>query len=171
MTESQSEHTERFRDLIKDIRFAMFTTRQADGSLRSRPMTTQNDPDDPDGHHPSLWFFASLTGEPVADLQQDPAVNVGYADPGRDSYVSVSGKATIVDDGERKKRLWSKFAEAWFPGGPEDPDLALIRVQIEQAEYWDVKESKVTQLFKMVKANITRERPTDMGAHGRVGLS
>jgi general stress protein 26 len=170
MTEQQSEHTHRFRELIKDIRFAMFTTRQADGSLRSRPMTTQNDPEDPEGNQPSLYFFASLTGEPVADLQRDPAVNVGYADPGRDSYVSVSGKATVVDDADRKKRLWSKFAEAWFPGGPEDPDLALVRVQIEQAEYWNVKESKVTQLFKMARANLTKEPPTDMGEHGRVDL-
>ena len=170
MTEATSEHTNRFRDLIKDIRFAMLTTRQADGALRSRPMTTQSDPDDPDGRDPCLWFFASRSGEAVDDLQRDPMVNVGYADPGRDSYVSVSGRASVVEDDGRKKRLWSKMTQAWFPGGPEDPDVALIRVQIEQAEYWDVKESKVTQLFKMAKANLTKEPPTGRGEHGKVNL-
>jgi general stress protein 26 len=168
MAEHQSEHTERFRELIKDIRYAMFTTRQADGTLRSRPMTTQTDPDDPDGAQGCLWFFGSLSGEVVADLQSDPVVNIGYADPGRDSYVSVAGKASVVDDSARKKRLWNKFTEAWFPGGPEDPDVALLRVQIEQAEYWNVKESKATQLFKMAKANITRE-PPQMGEHAKIG--
>ena len=168
MTEQENEHTARFREIIKDIRFAMLTTRQADGALRSRPMTTQNDPGDPKGHEASLWFFASRTGEAADDLQNDPVVNVGYADPGRDSYVSVSGRAAIVEDDDRKKRLWSKMTQAWFPGGPEDPDLALIRVQIEQAEYWNVKESKVTQLFKMARANLTKEPPTDMGEHGKV---
>ena len=107
------------------------------------------------------------TEDPVADLQRDPAVNIGYADPGSDSYVSVSGKATVVEDAARKKRLWSKFAEAWFPGGPEDPNLALIRVQIEEAEYWNVKESKVTQLFKMARASLTKEPPGDMGEHAK----
>jgi len=168
MAEPQSEHTKRFRELIKDIRYAMFTTRQADGTLQSRPMTTQADPDDPDGAQGCLWFFGSLSGEPVADLQSDAVVNVGYADPSRDSYVSVSGKASVVDDPALKKRLWSKFTEAWFPGGPGDPDVALLRVQIEQAEYWNVKESKATQLFKMAKANITRE-PPQMGEHAKIG--
>ena len=152
-------------DLIKDIRFAMFTTRGPDGSLRSRPMTTQNDPDRDPG---CLWFFASRSGEPVADLLRDPAVNAAFADPSSDAYVSVSGSATVVEDDDRKKQLWSKFAEAWFPGGPTDPDLALVRIGIEAAEYWNVRESKVTQLLKMARANLTGHPPTDMGEHAKL---
>jgi general stress protein 26 len=159
------DKTKTLHDLIKDIRFAMLTTRGQAGSLRSRPMTTQNDPDhDPD----CLWFFASRSGEPVADLLRDPAVNAAFADPSGDAYVSVSGSATVVEDDQRKKALWSKFAQAWFPGGPEDPDLALIRVRIESAEYWNVRESKVTQLLKMARANLTGNPPTDMGEHAKL---
>ena len=80
--------------------------------------------------------------------------------PASDAYVSVSGRASVVEDDARKKRMWSKFAQAWFPGGPEDPDLALIRVQIEEAEYWNVRESKVTQLFKIARATVTGQPPT-----------
>ena len=114
-------------EMIKDIRFAMFTTRHRDGHMHSRPMTTQNSELDEDAN---LWFFMSRDGEPVADLLQEPIVNVVYADPGEDCYVSVSGRAAVVEDLSKKRQLWSKMNEAWFPGGPADPDLALVQVRI-----------------------------------------
>jgi len=61
--------------------------------------------------------------------------------------------------------LWSAAAKAWFPGGVDDPDLQLLRVQVQHAEYWDVKESRMVQLFKMAKAVVTGERPRGMGEH------
>jgi general stress protein 26 len=155
-------------DLIKDIRFAMFTTRHDNGHLHSRPMTTQNSKLDEDQN---LWFFMSKKGDPVADFEAEPNVNVSYADTGADSYVSVSGMAAIVDDLAKKQQLWSKMAEAWFPGGVNDPDLALVRVRITHANYWDVKESKVVQLYKMAKAAITGQPPTDLGEHGEIRMN
>lgn len=158
---------EQLWDLIKDIRFAMFTTRHANGHLHSRPMTTQNKGMDEDT---SLWFFMSRAGEPVADLKADPVVNVVYADPGDDSYVSVSGSAAVVEDLAKKKQLWSKMAEAWFPGGAEDADLALVQVKIAHANYWDVDDSKLVQLFKMAKAVATGKAPTNLGEHGKIRM-
>ena len=155
-------------NLIKDIRFAMFTTRHSNGHLHSRPMTTQNSSLDEDSQ---LWFFMSRKGDPVADLLADPAVNVAYADTGADSYVSVSGTAAVVDDMAKKKQLWSKMAEAWFPGGADDPDLALVRVNITHANYWDVKESKIVQLYQMAKAAITGKPPTDLGDHAEIRMN
>ena len=77
--QSDNEHARiRLWDLIKNIRFAMFTSRHANGHLHSRPMTTQNSAVDEDA---SLWFFMSRRGEPVADLAADPVVNIVYADP------------------------------------------------------------------------------------------
>lgn len=153
--------------LIKDIRFAMFTTRHENGHLHSRPMTTQNSKIDEDDR---VWFFMSKSSEPVADLARDAQVNVAYADPGKDSYVSVSGEAAVVDDPAKKQQLWSKMVEAWFPGGVDDPDLALVRVTISHANYWDVKSSKVVQLYKMAKAAVTGKPPTDMGETGEVRM-
>ena len=154
--------------MIKDIRFAMFTARHPEsGHLHARPMTTQNTKVDEDT---SLWFFMSRKSEPVADLMQDPVVNVVYADPGDDRYVSVSGEAAVVDDGAKKEQLWSKMNEAWFPQGPGDPDLALIQVRITHANYWDVKDSKIVQLFKMAKASVTGKPPNDMGEHAEVRM-
>jgi general stress protein 26 len=163
----EAQDTEHLWKLIKDMRFGMFTTRHENGHLHSRPMTTQNRRDDTDD---SLWFFMSRSSEPFADLQREPQVNVGYADPGSDSYVSVSGVAEPVEDPQQRKALWSTVNEAWFPNGPDDPDVALVRVRITHADYWDVKQSKVVQLFKMAKAAVTGQPPTDMGDRGQVRM-
>jgi len=154
-------------ELIEDIKFAMFTTHHPNGHLHSRPMTTQNSKLD---ENSSLWFFMSRRSDAVADLAGDSSVNVVYADPGADSYVSVSGNAIVVDDLAKKEALWSKLSEAWFPGGPSDPDLALVEVRINHANYWDVKSSKLVQLFAMAKAAVTGKPPTDIGEHGEVRM-
>lgn len=154
-------------NMIKGIRFAMFTTRHGNGHMHSRPMTTQNKALEADE---SLWFFMSKKGDPVADLKADPTVNVVYADPSADTYVSVSGTAAMIEDQAKKDQLWNKMTEAWFPGGPTDPDLALVQVQIIHANYWDVKESKIVQIYEMAKAVVTGKPPTDLGEHGEVRM-
>ena len=167
MTPDNAEARNRLWDLIKDIRFAMFTARHDNGHLHSRPMTTQNTCVDEDD---SLWFFMSRHGTPVADLAADPVVNVGYADPDADRYVSVSGTAAVVDDLVKKQQLWSKMAQAWFPGGAADPDLALVQVKIVHADYWDVQENKIVQLFHIAKAAITGKPPTQLGEHAEIRM-
>jgi general stress protein 26 len=154
-------------DLIKDIRFAMFTTRHGNGHLHSRPMTTQNSKMDEDA---SLWFFMARNDDPVADIHADPVVNLVYADPGADSYVSVSGNAAVVEDLAKKQQLWSKMNEAWFPAGPTDPNLALVEVKIIHANYWDVDDSKIVQLFKMATAAMTGKPPSHLGEHAEVRM-
>lgn len=169
MHHAESDNMAKLWDLIADIRFAMFTTRHlSNGHLHSRPMTTQNSRDD---HDTRLWFFMSRQGEPLAELSADPSVNIAYAHPGKDTYVSVSGRASIVDDLAKKKQLWSKLTEAWFPGGPSDPDLALVRVDITHAHFWDVHENQLVQLFEMGKAALTGHTPPKLGRQGEVRMA
>jgi general stress protein 26 len=150
--------------LIKDIRFAMFTTHKPQGHLHSRPMTTQNKRITDD----SLWFFMSRSGDSVAAFEDDDQVNVSYADPRSDTYVSVSGVAHVVEDMGMKQALWNKAAEAWFKGGVDDTDLALVQVRIEHADWWDVKENKLVQLYRMAGAALGG-KPPKLGEHGHVG--
>lgn len=154
-------------ELIEDIKFSMFTTRHNNGHLHSRPLTTQNTKEDQDS---ALWYFVSRDSDVLTDIAREPSVNVAFADPGDDSYVSVSGTASVVDDMAKKKQLWNKAAEAWFPGGVTDPKLALVKVEITHGNYWDVKENKLVQLFKMAKAVVTGEPPSGMGETGEVRL-
>lgn len=153
--------------LIKDIKFGMLTHRHANGMLHAHPLTTQNRSMD---EQSLLYFFIPRNGELYERLLTDGQVNVSYADPGDDSYVSLSGQASFVEDLAMKEALWSPMAKAWFPVGHTDPNLALLAVRIGHAEYWDVTESKMVQLFKMAKAAITGEPPKDLGEHGRVEL-
>lgn len=152
-------------DLIKDTRFCMLSHRHADGTLHSHPLTTQNKTLDEDG---CLYFFVSKSTEVGQRLRQDGNVNLAYANPDKDTWVSVTGTARVTQDTARKKELFSPMAKAWFPGGPEDPDMELVEVRIDEAEYWNVKENKLLQLLKMGKAAATGQRLKKMGEHGEV---
>jgi len=166
MSEHASSH-ETLWNIIKETRFGMLTHRHASGMLHSHPLTTQNKSIDESG---ILYFFVSRKSELGQRLMADGNVNVAYADTSKDSYVSVSGQARVSENQATKDRLFNAMAKAWFPGGATDPDLELVEIEIQFAEYWDVKESKVTQLFKMAKAAVTGE-PPKLGEHKEVNFS
>ena len=150
-------------DLIKEQRFAMLSHRHTDGTLHSHPLTTQNKDLGEDG---ILYFFVAKNTEVGQRLQQDGNVNLAYANPDDDTWVSVTGTARVLDDVAKKKELFNPIAKAWFDG-PEDPNMELVAVEIDEAEYWNVKENKLLQLLKMGKAAVTGSRPK-MGEHQEV---
>lgn len=165
MSQASDDHSKLW-DLIKDIKFGMFTHSHADGRLHSHPLTTQNKSIDEGS---VLYFFVPKSGEIAQRLQSAGNVNVAYADPDADSYVSVSGSASLLEDQSKKDALFSSMAKAWFPGGANDPNLGLLQVRIEHAEYWDVNESKMVQLAKMATAAVTGKRP-NLGEHKELNL-
>ena len=147
--------------LIKPIRFAMLTHRHPDGSLHSHPMTMQNHsltPGEP------LYFFVSRKTELGQRLQTDGNVCVSFGDLKEDIWVSISGQARISESLDTKRRLFNALEKAWYPGGPTDPDLQLVEVDIEHAEYWNIKESKTRQLFRIASAAVSGQ-PPQMGEH------
>jgi general stress protein 26 len=151
---------EKLGSLIKDIRFAMMTTQSCDYKfLHSRPMATQTT--DFDGKQ--LWFFTRESSEKVEEIKQDVHVNVSYADAKSNTFVSVSGRAFLVKDQGKIKELWNPLLTAWFPKGLEDPEIALIRVDLDGAEYWDQPSSKMVQLYGFLKAKLTGKpfQPTE----------
>ena len=154
-------------ELIKDMRFGMLTHRHGDGLLNSHPLTTQNKLVDQGA---TLYFFIPKNGEIAQLLQKDNVVNVSYADTNSDSYVSVAGHALMLEDPARKEALFTPMAKAWFPDGPTDSNLGLLAVQIANAEYWDVDDSKMVQVYKMKKAAVTGQPPRDMGEHKKLDL-
>jgi len=132
---------QRFKDLTHDIPFAMFTTITADGSLRSRPMVATSDAFDG-----SLWFFSRATSPVAQEIGLNSHVNVTYVSAAEDRFVSVSGIATMVRDVARSKQMWSASFTTWFPGGPEDAELSLIKIGLTKVEYWDRKAGRMHQL-------------------------
>jgi general stress protein 26 len=136
---------------IKDIQFAMLTTVDAHGELRSRPFTTLKTEDDG-----TLWFFMNGDTPTARELQNEPQVNLSYAKPDKNMYVSVSGTAALTRDRAKMKEIWNPALQAWFPDGLDDPNLTLLRVKVAKAEYWDSPSNKMVELAGMVKAILTR---------------
>lgn len=153
---NQTDHNEDIQKLgamIKEIKFAMLTTAEPDGTLRSRPMATQATEFDGE-----LWFFTAASAPKVEEIEQDHHVNLSYAAPDKNLYVSVSGKARMIRNRKKAEELWNPAYKAWFPKGLDDPDLALLKVSVTQAEYWDSSSSAVVHLVGFVKALATGER-------------
>jgi len=122
------EEIDTFRKLIKGVDIAMLTT-VTDEGLISRPMKTQEVEFDGD-----LWFFTKKETDKYRQILHDKAVNVAYAGK---SYVSVRGRAEIVEDADKKKELWSKAYEKMMKTSYDDPNVILIKVDAEAAEYWE----------------------------------
>jgi general stress protein 26 len=149
------------RSIMKDVRTCMFVTAASDGSLHAAPMTTQEAEFDGDA-----WFIASNDSETVRNLTARPHVNVSYAGPS--SWLSLTGSATVVADGEKKKELWNTFTEAWFPEGQEDPSIVVVKVDGGSAQYWE-SPGRLAMTLDMVKARVTGNPPKS-GDTGTVDL-
>lgn len=161
MQEQRQESIKKIKDLTEGIDFAMLTTLSG-GHLRSRPMSTQQFEFDGD-----LWFFTSDNSHKVDEINADNRVNVAYAKPEDNTYVSVSGRAEISKDRAKIEELWSPVLKAWFPEGLEDPTLCLLKVSVEEAEYWEASSSTLVQLFGFVKAMATGQE-ADYGENKKV---
>ncbi len=162
---SGDEKVQRLGEEIKGIRIAMLTTAEDDGVLRSRPMAVQEADFDGD-----LWFFTQEHTPKVEEVSRDRHVNVSFARESDQRWVSVSGLASVVRDDRRKmEELWKPFLKTWFPKGLDDPELALLRVQVTQAEIWDQKSGLVENLAGFVKA-VTTGQPSRSGESEKITL-
>ena len=150
---------------IKDVRFGMFTTLNDDHILTSRPLTCQQI--DNEGN---MWFFTSDEAAFTHDLLHHPEVNLSFSRPDHNLYLSVTGRAYLLRDRAKARELWSPLVRTWYPGGLEDQHLALVRVKIESAEYWDASTSKMKQLFHFAKAAISGRATVDIGKHTTICL-
>ena len=167
-TASQNDHNDdvkKLGELIEDIQFAMFTTVDTDGTLHSRPMATQQVEFDGD-----LWFFTGLDAAKVQQVNGEHQVNVSFANPDDQRYVSISGWAELVRDHQKMEELWNPLYKAWFPDGLDDPNLALLKVHVRKAEYWDSPNSKVVQLVGFAKALVTGQ-PYQGGENEKIRLA
>lgn len=165
---AEATHTDdhkKLAELIKEFKFVMLTTVEADGSLHGRPMTMQERDFDGD-----LWFFTSADAPKVWEANRDHQVNVSFADPHKSTYISASGIANLVRDKEKIKELWKPAYKLMFPKGLDDPELALLKVHVEKAEYWDAPNSLIGRTFSFAKALATRNIGA-LGDHAKVKVT
>ena len=164
-THRREDDLEKLRKMVKDIDFCMLTTVDESGGLHSRPMSSNGDIDR-DG---DIWFFTSASSHKVSEIAKLPKVNLSFADPDNQRYVSVSGKAQIIRDRKKIEDLWRPEFKIWFPAGKDDPEVALLRVNLEKAEYWDSPSSTIGYALSFVSSFITGKQP-DMGENKKLEL-
>lgn len=148
-------------DLIGDIETAMFTTRRPDGRLVSRPMATQKRASGAD-----LWFVTARGSEKLDELRHDSHVNLAYFKDRTKEWVSVSGRARIVEDRAKVRELYAPDWRAWFgdeggphDGTPDDPRIVLIGVDVELAMFLEINKPQPVVLFELVKGMVTGKPP------------
>ncbi|MGH8138726.1 MAG: pyridoxamine 5'-phosphate oxidase family protein [Steroidobacteraceae bacterium] len=153
---------QKLAELIAATGVAMLTTEEPDGTLRSRPLATLQM--DSEG---KLWFFTGLSSGKVGEIDTHRKVNLSYVNIGTQDYVSVSGRARLLRDRDKMRELWTRWVEPWFPDGLDDPDLALLEVTVDDAEYWDVPASKTRRLLGLAQA-IGAGNTEQPGEHAKV---
>ena len=162
---TEQQRREKVKELVKDARICMLTTMTSDGKHVSRPMAVQDVEFDGD-----LWFFAYSDSDLVAQVRAYPQVNVSFSDSKQHAWVSISGAAVQSDDPAKAEELWNPLLKAWFPDGLETPNLTLVKVHSDTAEYWEsAHSSKVVTLLGYAKAAVTGKTP-DVGENETVRL-
>jgi general stress protein 26 len=142
---------EKLNELLKKFRFAMLTTRAQDGTLTAHPLTVQETEFDGD-----LWFVISRQASAVQHIRLDPTVGVSFSTS--DSWLSLAGTAHVIEDDAKLKEQWNAGLKAWFPEGPEDPDVVLLKVDTHSGEYWDSPGGRIASVMAFVKHKVTGER-------------
>ena len=159
-----TEQTLTQQDVAERLRradLAMLTTTLPDGTLLSHPMSIQGVSESVD-----VWFFLALDGGQAEALRGDPHVNLAVSEAG--SWLSVAGRAAIVEDRAVIDELWNEQAREYFPDGKEDPNLGLLRVSGDSAQFWGLPGGKVAGVAQIVKAKVTGDQPP--GGTGTVEL-
>ena len=105
----------------------------------------------------------------MAEITKLPKVNVSFADPDNQHYVSISGKAQLVRDRNKIDELWRPEFKIWFPEGKDDPQVALLRVNLEKAEYWDSPSSTIGYVLNLVSSLVTGKE-ADAGENRKIEL-
>jgi general stress protein 26 len=162
---SEQDKRETLKKLVKDARIGMLTTMTTDGRHVSRPMAVQDVEFDGD-----LWFFTYADSDLVAQVRANPQVNVSFSDDNQHAWVSIAGTAEQRTDPAKAKELWNPMLKAWFPEGLETPNLTLVKVHADSAEYWEsAHSSRVVTLLGYAKAAVTGKTP-DAGENETVQL-
>ena len=145
----------KIQDLIRQAHSALLVTIRQDGQLDSRPMgCLQTAFDD------TLWFLTFRHSLKIQEISRDDRVLVSYAKPSDYEYVSLSGRAKLVEDRQKLEQLWFEGLRVWFPNGPTDPELAVLAVEVNEAKYWTDAASVVTYAWAYVRAALTHKSPS-----------
>jgi general stress protein 26 len=159
---SGEEGLNKIAELLKGIHIAMMHTVARDGSINSRPMAVQDKTFDG-----KLWFLTRVSSEKVDEIQQDQHITLTFTDTSDAKYLTLKGRASVNQDRAKINQLWNPMYKAWFPNGESDPEIAVLRVDVTEAEYWQASSNKLVRSAKYLAAAVTGGK-TSLGESGHV---
>jgi general stress protein 26 len=163
---SKQAHIDKIREMIKDVKYAMMTTITSEGHLHSCPMTTS----ETSLGAKEIWFIGDKTSEAVANIKNSKQVNLSYVSQQDKDYVSINGVAELVEDKDKLDELWSPVYNAFYEHGKEDPDVQLIKIVPNGAEYW-ISGNSVLNAVKMAAAAVQDGKTAEgMGENAAIEL-
>jgi general stress protein 26 len=152
---------DRVWEIMEDVAVCMVTT-HAGGKMRSRPMHAL-----PERDENAIYFVTDTRGAKDDEIAAAPDVCLSFADIGDNTYLSITGDAEIIHDPAKAEELWSPEAQAWWPRGPQDRSVRVLRVVPAQAEYWDTRGNSITVALKLMAARMAGRQP-DLGENKKV---
>jgi len=165
MKEIINQNVAKLVEMVKDVRICMLITNEENTeNLSGRPMGINKIDDDG-----TMWFFTKASSYKVEEIETSKKVSIAIANEKSQNYLMIHGIATLVNDKNKMKELWSSIMKAWFPLGLDDPDITLIKVVPNEVNYWDSSSNKMVVLFNMLKAIVTGKEYTE-GEHGKINL-
>ncbi|HEX8557532.1 MAG TPA: pyridoxamine 5'-phosphate oxidase family protein [Pyrinomonadaceae bacterium] len=164
-TLTHGEKLSKLREIVKAVDICMLTTVDERGGMHSRPMSNNREVEF-DG---DLWFFTYGSSHKVDEVGRAPEVNASFADTDGQLYASLSGQAEVVRDRSKIQELWKPHLKAWFPEGVDTPDIALLKVTVSRAEYWDGSQSLVAHAVSLVSSLIAGE-PAQPGENEKLEM-
>ncbi|MEN2751958.1 MULTISPECIES: pyridoxamine 5'-phosphate oxidase family protein [Psychrobacter] len=147
---SKQEKMDKIQAMVNNIKYTMMTTRNHENHLHSCPMNTT----ETSIGAKEIWFIGHTPSDTVDNINKNPEVNLAYVSQDDKSYLSITGKAELIEDREKLDELWSVMYNAYFEQGKEDPGVQLIKVVPHGAEYWE-NGNAITSAVKMTAAAVT----------------
>jgi general stress protein 26 len=158
---STKDNIDRVWDIIEKVGVCMLTTRFG-GGLRARPLEAR-----PDRDAGLIFFVTDIHSAKEQEIEAAPDVGVAFIDSSDKAYLSLSGHACVTREADKTKAAWRKTDEVWWPGGPNSPDVCLLRIEPVTAELWDGPASTTVTTFEFVKAKVTGKEP-NLGENRKV---
>lgn len=163
MSRNDESHVDRIWEVIEKAGICMLVTQFSDG-LRARPMEAR-----PDREAETIWFLTDKRGLKDDEVAANPEVCLTFIYSDEKVYLSLTGQATFSRDTARAQKLWNDEQQVWWPGGPEDTNLLVMRVEPARAEMWDGPASSAVAAFEFAKARLTGTKP-NLGENRKVTM-
>jgi general stress protein 26 len=156
----------KLRELLKGFPIAFMVTVDR-GEVTARPIGVVGDHAAFDG---TLWFITDKRSRKVQAIDSGATTTLLFQNDKDGAYLQLTGRASVVEDAEKLKELYTTLQRTWFPKGLDDPDITLVRFDADAGNYWDSHNSLARLAVAFAKSIVTGS-PGQSGHAGIAKLS